>query len=833
MTADFGKTLGAAAVVVAICLALPDLRARPAEASAAVEQNGAVEPPVAQADTVERLTAQPLALAAADTLKLAGLREPVEVRRDRWGVPHIYARNQHDLFFAQGFVASQDRLFQMEMWRRKGEGRLAEVLGASAAEGDRLARMFSYRGDMQKEWASYAPDTRAIVRAFVSGVNAYIAAAGSNLPPEFELLGFRPEPWSETVPLSRATGLSGVGNANSEILRAQLVARLGAARVDSLLPANPARALDPADGLDLAGITGRSLGGFGGAFSDVAYNRLEGSNNWVVSGARTVTGKPILANDPHRVITNPAVRYLTHLVAPGWNVIGAGEPASPGVAIGHNDRIAFGLTVVGMDQMDVYVESLGPCPATSGVGGPPRGKNAPETAERPNQNLGRGVNSPLDCYRYRGGWRPIRTIQDTIRVKGESPRPVALRFTIHGPIVSIDTAGRRAFALRTIHSEPGTASYLASLSLGRARNWTEFQAAMARWLMPSENMIYADRDGNIGWVAGGIMPRRSWSGLLPVPGDGRYEWSGFVPGLQLPRAYNPPDGVIATANHNILPPGYRIPISYEWASRYRIDRVNEMLREPRKFSVSDFQAMQHDDLSLLAKALVPHLVRAAGTSGAESRAEVRELASWNRRMSRDQTAPTLFAAWAPLAYRRIASKELAATPADSALLAGRTNYEWLEQTLTGPNAARHDAELIGALHDAVADLTRRFGGNRAAWRWGAIHVAAFRHPLSSKYDLPAVSRGGDGNTVFATGGGNFRQSSGASFREIIDMADFDNSVVTSVPGQSGDPRSPHYSDLLPLWGNDEYFPLVYSRARVEAETVRVEWLLPTSRGQRS
>jgi penicillin amidase len=734
------------------------------------------------------------------SVTVPGLRARVEVRRDRWGVPHIYAQSQHDLFFAQGYTAAQDRLFQMEMWRRQGEGRLAEVLGSAAAERDRMARLVAYRGDMEREWTAYAPDTKEIVSAFVAGVNARIDDVGDSLPPEFALLGFAPEPWSVTVPLSRATGLSGVSNANSEVLRAQLVTLLGAERVNALLPADPARALDPANGLDLSGITSESLGSFGSAFADIAYNRIEGSNNWVVSGARTTTGKPILANDPHRVITNPAVRYLTHLVAPGWNVIGAGEPASPGVAIGHNERIAFGLTVVGMDQLDVYVETLGPC------GG-----------------------SRFGCYRHQNAWVPIRTIIDTIRVKGERPRVVPLQFTAHGPIVSVDTARSRAIALRSVHSEPGTAAYLASLSLGRARNWEEFQEAMTRWLMPSENMIYADVDGNIGWVAGGIMPRRHWSGLLPVPGDGPYEWDGFVPGMSLPRDYNPTAGFIATSNHNILPPGYTTPISYEWASRYRIDRVREVLAAPgARFSVEDFERLQHDELSKLAQAIVPRLVAAAGRGDAPPSAELNLVASWNHRMSRDQVAPSLFAAWAPAAYRRVVAHVLAGEREALRLLSSRPQYAWLEQYLAGPQGATPatDSLLLAAFGDAVADLVRRVGSDRGKWRWGDIHLATFRHRISPQHDLPAVSRSGDANTVNATAGSNYRQTAGASFREIIDLADFDNSVVINVPGQSADPRSPHYGDLLPLWGSDRYFPLVYSRARVEAETRELLWLRP-------
>ena len=742
-----------------------------------------------------------------DTLALPGLTAAVEVRRDRWGVPHIYAKNQRDLFHAQGFVAAQDRLFQMEMWRRAGEGRLAEVLGPSAIPRDRFARLFTYRGSMAKEWAAYGTDTKAIVTAFVGGINAYIAQAGDRLPPEFAMLGFRPEPWSITVPLARATGLSGVSNGSSEVLRAQLITALGLPKVEELMPADPVRALDPAPGLDLAGISSASLGGFASTFADVAFNRIEGSNNWVVNGTKSTTGRPILANDPHRVITNPAVRYLTHLVAPGWNVIGAGEPSSPGVAIGHNDRIAFGLTVVGMDQQDVYVETLGACPGAAAAS--------------------------LDCVRTARGWTRIDTRTDTIRVKGQAPRAVTLQFTAHGPIVSIDTARKRAFAIRSVHSEPGTASYLGSLALDRARNWTQFEAAMTKWLMPSENMIYADVDGNIGWIAAGLMPRRAWSGLLPVPGTGSHEWSGFVPGRALPRSYNPASGFINTSNDNILPVGYTTPISYEWATRYRAQRVREVLQESRTFSIEDFGRLQHDDRSLLAAALIPSLRAAAQRLGQLDDPHVRLLTAWDLRMSREQVAPTVFSAWAPALYKRAIARDVPVGGSIGTLLAGRTSYEWLESYLQKHRGtAALDSLVIAALRDVEPQLKALSpDGDQRALQWGTVHRARFRHPLSAQYDLAPASRSGDANTVNVTGGANFTQTSGASFREVIDLADFDRTIVTNVPGQSADPRSPHYADLLELWGRDQYFPLVYSRARVEQETERVTWLMPRRRGR--
>src|SRR5690349_16117602 len=334
----------------------------------------------AAADTLRDEAAKRLAQIDG-TLTIPGLDSAVEVRRDRWGVPHIYARTQHDLFFAQGFVAAQDRLWQMEMWRRQAEGRLAEVLGTRAVQRDRLARLFRYRGPMDAEWASYGPNAKAIVGAFVGGVNAYIAQVKDRPPIEFTMMGFAPEPWTPDVPLARVTPLSGVSNASTEILRARLVSLVGVKQTEAILPTEPTRALDPVPGLDLTGLDQSALGGYNAAYADIAFQRVEGSNNWVVSGKKTRSGKPILANDPHRAITHPSVRYITHLVAPGWNVIGAGEPASPGVSIGHNEHIAFGLTIVGMDQQDIYLEQ------------------ASTTSE-------------------------MRLIVDTINVRGESPREI-------------------------------------------------------------------------------------------------------------------------------------------------------------------------------------------------------------------------------------------------------------------------------------------------------------------------------------------------------------------------------------------------------------------------
>ncbi len=746
---------------------------------------------------------------------VAGLDSAVEVRRDRWGVPHIYARTTHDLFFAQGYVVAQDRLWQMEMWRRAGEGRLAEVLGPSFVERDRIARLLMYRGDRELEWASYAPDARQIIEAFVQGVNARIREARSNPPIEFTLLGFLPEPWDVTVPLQRLGALAMTDNALEEVRRSALLTALGRSRVEALLPTDPPRALDPVPGLDLRGIGTGSLGA-AAADATIPFERLDGSNNWVVSGARTASGKPLLANDPHRSVSLPSLRYLTHLVGPGWNVIGAGEPGVPGVAGGHNGRIGFGFTIVGMDQQDVYVERMAVCPGFR------RSRAAREgTAPR--------------CTWHDARWVPLKTVQDTIRVKGETPRVVRLEFSHHGPIVSGDSARGRAFALRFVGSEPGTAGYLAQLSLNRARDWGEFREAATRWKLPTENLIYADVEGNIGWVAAGLMPIRSWSGLLPVPGDGKYEWRGFLPSAELPSAFNPASGFIATANHNILPRGYTKPLNYDWADPYRFDRIARVLRDSSGFTRADFERLQHDELSLPAQAMVPVLLAALGRHPGVVRAPAadsaaRLLGAWDFVMRPEQAAPLIYSAWVRSLRPMLLGRWLGKAAAAPGVSLGTKNLVRLvtrpDSTLGPRPAAVRDSLAVAAFVDAVAELGKSPGGSPGTWSWGAVHRASFRHPLAAAFDLPSVARGGDGTTVNATGGGNLRQTGGASYRIVVDFADFDNSTATSVPGQSGQPGSEFYGNLLPLWADGKYFPLVYSRPAVERETTHVLWLKP-------
>jgi penicillin amidase len=738
-------------------------------------------------------------------IKLAGLQQPVNVLRDRWGVPHIYAQNQHDLFFAQGFVAAQDRLFQMELWKRSGQGRLAEILGPSALLRDVNARLLSYRGDMKAEYESYSPDTGEILESFTAGINAYIAsrlaAAGQGLPIEFQLAGFKPEFWKPADCLNRMAAFSMTGNAFGEMEHALAVNAVGADSASLLFDFDPPVKLDPAPGTDLSGFSPALLQNLVGSDSRIEFPKppAEGSNSWTVSGKLTRTGKPLLANDPHRVIAQPSLRYMVHLVAPGWDVIGAGEPGLPGVALGHNQNIAWGFTIFGLDQQDLYVEELNP--------------------------------SDPSQYKTAQGWESMQVRKETFGIRGGPSVQVDLKFTRHGPVLWED--GKRALALRWVGAEPGTAGYLGSLAVDRAQNWQEFETAMPRWKVPSENIVYADRAGNIGEHSTGLAPvRKNWTGLLPVPGIVGYEWSGFVANAELPHQYNPAAGFVATANHKMIPEGYPYKVGYMWAPPYRFQRIRQVLQQARtgkKLDVEAMQRLQSDVLSLPAQELIA-LLRAA-VPRQKSTAASRLLLPWNCEIERDSAAAALYEVWLQIVTRE--TMNLAVPSAARTMIEDWSPHQVLD-FLEGINhqgidtlVVTRDVMLRKSLEEAWSAMERLQGPDPAKWSWGRLHLVRLRHPVNqtpnaaSVTDLGPVPRPGDEYTVNATGysGSSFDQVSGASYREILDLSDWDHSVAVNAPGQSGQPGSPHYSDLLAPWSEGKYFPLVYSREAVEKETM--------------
>lgn len=777
--------------------------------------------------------------APVETLNIPGLREPVEIVKDPWGISHIFARNQPDLFFAQGFNVARDRLFQLEIWRRRATGTLAEVLGPRALDRDIGARLLKARLDMDLEMSHYHPDGPEIIGSFVRGINAYIDHTRRHpelLPLEFKLLGLQPNHWTPEVVVSRHNGL--FRNAGVEIRMAEAVSALGAGRILDLLdlhPGTPRLKLPPdvdaswlpRDVLDLYSASRTSVRFLpedirdpvlrapekrGSPADDViprghASDRDAGSNNWVVGGSKTLTGTPFMANDPHRRQQIPSLRYWVHLNAPGWDVIGGGEPALPGISIGHNRHGAWGLTIFSVDQEDLYVYDLHP-------------------------------DNP-DLYRYRGGWEPLRIIEERIPIRGRAPEVVQLRFTRHGPVLHRDTEHGKAYALRAAWLEIGCAPYLASLRMDQARTWQEFRDACSFSRTPSENMVWADREGNIGWQAVGITPLRpNWDGLLPVPGDGRYEWDGYLPIKSLPHVTNPPEGYFASANQDNIPAGYPYSVGFMWADPFRQARIQEVLGSSRRFTLTDMKNLQHDVLSIPARSLVP-LLSGLGSEDREISNALRHLRSWDFRMDPDSVAATLYQSW----QRRLIDNVWRITVAEEErrLVPGRSLTKLIAWLIApdgrfGPDPVKgRDELLLRSLVEAVQDLRQRLGPRMETWRYGQerFHHIRLRHPLSdavtpelrAKLDLGPLPRGGNGNTVNQTTGG-YNQTSGASFRILADLSDWDLSLGTNSPGQSGAPDSPHYRDLFTLWARDAYFPILFSRSKIESAAESVTRLIP-------
>ena len=778
---------------------------------------------------------------ASDTLRTPGLQQPVEILKDRSGISHIYAKNEHDLFFAQGYSAARDRLFQLEIWRRQATGTVSELLGRRELERDIGTRLFKYRGDLTRELTSYHPHGVAIVNAFVDGVNAYVAETERNpklLPLEFRLLNTKPGRWTPEVVISRHQGL--LGNVEEELTYGRAVAAVGTATVKQLAwfhPGDPDIHLDSA--IDAKLLAQPILARYAAFHSnirfqpsdvsvayrndDASYRRLAafsdsladylktnqtrdiGSNNWVVSGKLSESGRPMLANDPHRAQSAPSLRYWVHLNAPGWNAIGGGEPEIPGISIGHNEYGAWGLTIFSTDGEDLYVYKVNPANRRQ--------------------------------YWYKGQWTLMQVVRETIPVKGESPVSVELAYTRHGPVVYEDTVHHVAYAVRAAWLEPGSAPYMASLRMDQAQTWEQFRDACAYSNIPGENMVWADRAGNIGWQSVGIAPiRTNFSGLVPVPGDGRYEWSGYLPIKEKPHSFNPSEGFIATANNDLTPPGYAHmdAIGFVWADPYRWARISEVLGSGRKLSIADFERLQTDYLSIPARQLVPLLADVTSKNDAAERAR-QALLSWNYVLDKSSVPAGIYEAWYRHLSANVSSRVVpaAAKPYFRSISAKRL-IEWVNAP-TAFTVTTRDSLLVQSLEQGVAELTQRFGASMDKWMWGqpAQHHATITHPLTTavgaevraKLDVGPAPRGGDGNTVGATGGAD-NQTSGASFRIITDVSDWETAVGANTPGQSGNPEDPHYRDLFPLWANDRYFPVPYRRDRVELMTESRSVLLP-------
>jgi penicillin G amidase len=734
------------------------------------------------------------------TLAVAELTKPVRVVRDRWGVPHIYAENEADLFLAQGFVQAQDRLFQMDLWRRSVQGRLSEVLGPNFAERDAMTRRMQFRGDTAAEWASYGLDVKPIAEAFVRGVNAWVAIARRDLPEEFVLAGWLPEFWKPEDLLNRTDAFLQSGDADLEAFRTRLIAAVGTPRANELFPSSTPYAVRGVPStVDLDGLGEvvaeaiRRVGTspfFLGLAAPVVPADQAGSNAWAIPGSRSATGAPLVANDPHRALAHPSLRYLVHLNAPGWNVAGAVSPWLPGVAIGHNDRIAWGLAAFPADTQDVFIEHVNPA-------------NPHQVESR-----GRFVDTVI--------------VKDPIVIKGQ-PKPFDFEreYTPNGVVIASDRARHLAFAARWTGMEAGAAGELSSLVVDRAQSAADLLAALTTWKMPVVEIVYADVDGRVGRQVAGLVPvRSSWDGAVPAPGwSGAFDWRGWRKLDALPHESGKAAErrVAIAVNQNVA----------------RMNRLLEILEGDRKFTVDDLKASQHDTTSWNAARLVPLLerVRPGRNDVDEAR---RRLIAWDRRVSADSPVATLYVYWEEALLRKLAERHVPAPLLDAYLSRARLDVK----TLTRPSRAWFDRdpervrdELLADALAAAVDRVKALAASPPEPVWGRLHAITFKHPLAlgeaarRLFDVGPFDRGGYAETVMSTYGRG-SVNIGASFSEIVDVSNWDRSVVTNAPGQSGSPRSAHFSDLAKPWAAGEYFPLVFSDAAVQANAESTLTLAP-------
>ena len=792
---------------------------------------------------------------------LAGLAAPAEVIRDEHGVPHIVAGSEEDALFALGFVHAQDRLWQMEMNRRIGAGRLAEVLGPAALGTDRLVRVMGLRRRAEASLAHLDPDSIRRLAAYVRGVNAWLEGRTGPLPPEFLILGVEPEAWDavDSATWLKVMGLDLARAWARDRMRLRLSKTLSADRIlDFYTPyrADKPRGVVPPRRGDAAAPVGAS-GKFADAWpappiasigpdSEVEPSSElfppdhtgagmlaalppdsghSGSNSWVVDGTRSVTGKPILANDPHLGLTAPSIWYLAHLSWPGVDIVGATMPGMPVVVLGHNGRVAWGFTNTGPDVQDLFIEKL----------------------------------DPSDPSRYLApeGWRRFDVRRERIRVRDDEDVVLDVRESRHGPILDdawaeSDRGGEpsQVLALAWTALRDDDRTLRAGLGVPHVSDWQSFVANFRDFHSPQQNVTYADVDGNIGFIAPGRIPVRrdhgddagggaGRAGTMPRPGwDARFDWQGFIPYDELPRVYNPPEGAIVSANHPVMPAGYPHHLSFEWAGGYRAQRIMERLAERDRHDLESFADLHQDRVSLFARALLPRLRGAAAGPG-EGEVALRArtlLDGWDGAMDPDRPEPLIFHAWVWEFARLVTADDLGSLQREAWGRKGpfiqrvlEQRGVWCDDGGTAPVESCDDM-LARAFTDAMERLSREHGDDPDRWRWGKEHVAIAEHrpfgktPLAPLFNLSGPAPG----SMYAVNAFSFSPldrerpfaaTHGPGFRAIYDLADLDRSLYMQSTGQSGNILSPLFRSFEQPWRDGEYVTIPTKRSEYE-ETPR-------------
>jgi len=764
------------------------------------------------------------------TMTAAGLTAPVKVVRDKSYIPHIYAQNEHDLFFTQGYVQAQDRLWQMNVSRHSGSGTLSELFGKATVDSDRYLRMMGLRRAAEQEWADMDPDSRAILEAYSQGVNAYIDSHRDRLPLEFTILGVSPSPWTpvDTLAMGNVIAMSLSGNYTLELLRAQMIAKLGLDVTQQLFP-------PPVAGTPI--ILPQGVNGYSGLlnarFDDLVSlddwvgvpDQGLGSNDWVVSGSRTATGKPFLANDTHLALSMPSTWYENDLHGGRFNVEGFSFPGVPLVILGHNDHIAWGTSNLGNDVEDIYLEKLN------------------------------DVKNPTQ-YEFKNQWIDLQKIPETINVKGGEPVKFTVLLTRHGPILNADNlASEQPTALRWTLQD-GNGLFESVVKINLAANWKDFHEAVGLWDVPGQNFVYADVDGNIGYQASGKTPIRvaDHLGTVPVPGwTGENEWQGFVPYDAMPYALNPPAGFVATANNKITPDGYPYILVRDWYDGFRAQRITDMLKASDKLTLVDMEKIQADTYSLPAEHLRPYMLAVQPQNDLQTRA-ISELKNWDLRLEADRVGAGIYEVWfwylvtdtvgdemgddllnTYLAggYQRHSSQ---VAPLMINLMADPENKLWDDSKT--PAIEKRDDIIRRSLQDALDYLTKNCGSNMAGWQWGCLHKITFKHQfnntpvLNQFFNGPTMPARGDRFTVDAAAfnaSQPFQMVHGSSQRLLVDLGNLDNSLGILTSGESGQALNPHRDDNMQKWQDVEYNPLFFAQTSVDASADTTLMLMPAGK----
>ena len=704
-------------------------------------------------------------------VRLVGPQAAIDIGRDESGVVTIRAGSETDAAFALGFVHAQDRLFQMDLTRRLGAGRLSEVFGPATLRTDRFMRCLGLYRIAEANYEHLPPEAQRLFQAYAAGVNAYMAQHDSLPAPEFLLRGYRPEPWkpADSLVWGRLMAWQLSSNWRDEQLRQDLANRLTPRELDWIWP------------------TAQRVS----VLEDAAWMPAPGaSNNWVLASSRSLTGKPLLANDPHLALNLPAEWYLARIEMPGRILVGATAPGVPLVIIGHNGHVAWGFTTSQADTQDLFVETL----------------------------------LDDDHYQTATGQQSLAKRIETIRVRGQADVSETVEETSHGPLIDIDPKTHRGYALAWTGLRPDDRTALGLLEMNRSTDAASFRTALRDFESPVQNIVYADDAGTIGFMMAGRIPIRRATieaSQMPVPGDtGAYDWTGVIPFEGLPQRLNPSQNYLATANNRVIDDGYPYFITAKWEANYRIDRIRQMIGAESRFDLDGMAAMQMDDLSLAAQQVAPLLL---------AKFPDPVFANWDYRMDRDAAQPLIFDAWLRqfahlLLDGRLGNDFSAFWFWDAPLLA--------EALRGGPASALCDDPGTPAIEDcvlrarqshdmAIKALTRAYGPDRSAWRWGQAHRAHFDHPLFSR--LPILSSlfdvdlpvDGDNYTVNRASpvvddasGAAFDDLHGASLRALFDLADLSRSRFVIAGGQSGNPLSARYADFTQLWRDGRYVTIV-------------------------